>query len=73
MNMSMHQGYPHTSPFENAVQELAGRLATGWQLIEQETASQRKEHLEDHWIHLLRQYEQACEGDISPSAEEVAA
>lgn len=43
---------------------LAGRLNTGWLMIEAEPNPTKKEKLEDHWLRLLRQYEVAC--DVAP-------
>ncbi len=40
---------------------LAGRLATGWVMIEAEPNPTKREKLEDHWIRLLRSYENACD------------
>ncbi len=40
---------------------LAGRLNTGWIMIDRETAPARKERLENHWTKLLRSYEDACD------------
>lgn len=41
---------------------LAGRLTTGWLVIDAERDPARKQRLEDHWIHLLHDYETACDG-----------
>lgn len=40
----------------NEIAILAGRLATGWILCEQETDPRRRHDLEDHWLRLLDAY-----------------
>ncbi len=40
---------------------IAGRLNTGWLMIDRETDPARKERLEEHWLCLLHAYESACE------------
>jgi len=40
---------------------LAGRLNTGWLMIDRETDPTRKERLEDHWTQLLHRYEEVCD------------
>lgn len=46
---------------ENDPHVLAGRLATGWVMCDQERDPTRKQRLEDHWLRLLREYERACD------------
>ena len=50
-------------------QVLAGRLTTGWLVIEAERDLARKHRLEDHWIRLLREYEAACAMDMGNRRE----
>ena len=40
---------------------LAGRLNAGWVMIGAEPDDAKRARLEDHWIALLRQYEDACD------------
>lgn len=40
---------------------LLGRLNTGWLMCDREPNPDRKHHLEDYWIQLLREYERACD------------
>lgn len=52
-------------------QVLAGRLTTGWLVIEAERNPDRRAHLEDHWIRLLHDYETACD-QVHPCPEQKA-
>jgi len=40
---------------------LADRLGTGWIMCDRETDPVRKDQLEDHWLRLLHEYEDACD------------
>ena len=53
----------------NAMHVLVGRLNTGWIVCEREADPAKRTRLEDHWIALLRQYEDAC--DRAEMAQEV--
>ncbi len=46
---------------DRAVHVLVGRLNTGWIVCEEEPDPQKRARLEDHWIVLLRRYEDACD------------
>jgi len=50
---------------------LAGRLDAGWVMIAAEPDDANRARLEDHWIALLHQYEDAC--DRAEMAQEVQA
>ncbi len=63
----------HADPPETVVRVLVGRLNTGWILCDRESDSKRQEHLEDHWIALLHQYEAICDQAIVTSATGAAA
>ena len=54
-------------------QVLAGRLNTGWLVIEAERNPDRRARLEDHWIRLLHEYEAACAIDVGNQAGTQAA
>lgn len=43
---------------ENAVLVIVGRLNAGWVMIHAEPDPAKRSRLEDHWIALLRQYEE---------------
>lgn len=45
---------------------LVCQLDTSWTLIDVETDPAKKARLEDHWIHVLRDYEAACDAEVSP-------
>ncbi len=45
----------------STVVTLAGRLNTGWIVCEREADPVKRARLEDHWIDLLRRYEDACD------------
>ncbi len=43
------------------IQVLGGRLNAGWVMIAAEPDDAKRARLEDHWIALLHQYEDACD------------
>jgi len=47
---------------------LVGRLNAGWLMIDVESDDAKRARLEDHWIDLLRRYEEAC--DRAETAQE---
>ncbi len=43
------------------IAELEQRLETGWQMCKAETDHNRRVRLEDYWLRLLAEYEQAVD------------
>jgi len=56
----------------NAMHVLVGRLNTGWIVCEREADPVKRARLEDHWIALLHQYEEAWDR-ATPTNEDRAA
>ena len=49
---------------ENVALVIVGRLNAGWVMIDTEPDPEKRTRLEDHWIALLHQYEDACVRDV---------
>lgn len=52
---------------------LEERLNAGWVLCKADMSVDKRQHMEDHWISLLHQYEHACDVDLSPITRSEAA
>lgn len=54
------------------IDDLVARLDRGWGLCECESDPERRRGLEEFWISLLHEYEQACDAERCVTEERAA-